>query len=666
MKMDAKSRIEILRKELTVHNHAYYLLDKPSISDFEFDKLLDELIQLELSHPEYYDPNSPSQRVGGDINKNFTTVKHIRPMLSLGNTYSDEELRDFDKRIRKSVTETFTYVCELKYDGVSISLHYENGSLKQAITRGDGTQGDDVTSNVRTIKSIPLKLQGNPPEKFEIRGEIFMPHKGFEQMNNDRLQAGAEAFANPRNAASGTLKLQDSSIVAKRPLDCFLYHVLGESIDVDSHFDKLKEAKKWGFKVPNDTHTYDSIEGVLEFINYWEINRKNLPYDIDGIVIKVDSALLQEELGFTAKSPRWAISYKFKAEQAETTLNKISYQVGRTGAVTPVANLEPVLLAGTVVKRASLHNADQIAKLDVREGDTVYVEKGGEIIPKIVGVVSSKRDLFSQPIHFISHCPECGSELIRKEGEAQHYCPNEKLCPPQIKGKIEHFISRKAMNIDGLGSETIDLFFNEGLIRNVADLYFLTKEDILPLERMAEKSASKAITSINDSKNIPFERVLYALGIRYIGVTVAKKIAQHFYSFENILNANTEELTNVDEIGERIAESLLSWIGEDENLTLLARLKESGVQLEVDAKLLENKTNILEGKSFVISGVFKNHTRDELKEMIELNGGKNTSSLSKKTNYLLAGDKMGPSKKEKAEKLEIAILSEEEFMALLK
>lgn len=666
MKMDAKSRIEILRKELTVHNHAYYLLDKPSISDFEFDKLLDELIQLELSHPEYYDPNSPSQRVGGDINKNFTTVKHIRPMLSLGNTYSDEELRDFDKRIRKSVTEAFTYVCELKYDGVSISLHYENGSLKQAITRGDGTQGDDVTSNVRTIKSIPLKLQGNPPEKFEIRGEIFMPHKGFEQMNNDRLQAGAEAFANPRNAASGTLKLQDSSIVAKRPLDCFLYHVLGESIDVDSHFDKLKEAKKWGFKVPNDTHTYDSIEGVLEFINYWEINRKNLPYDIDGIVIKVDSALLQEELGFTAKSPRWAISYKFKAEQAETTLNKISYQVGRTGAVTPVANLEPVLLAGTVVKRASLHNADQIAKLDVREGDTVYVEKGGEIIPKIVGVVSSKRDLFSQPIHFISHCPECGSELIRKEGEAQHYCPNEKLCPPQIKGKIEHFISRKAMNIDGLGSETIDLFFNEGLIRNVADLYFLTKEDILPLERMAEKSASKAITSINDSKNIPFERVLYALGIRYIGVTVAKKIAQHFYSFENILNANTEELTNVDEIGERIAESLLSWIGEDENLTLLARLKESGVQLEVDAKLLENKTNILEGKSFVISGVFKNHTRDELKEMIELNGGKNTSSLSKKTNYLLAGDKMGPSKKEKAEKLEIAILSEEEFMALLK
>ena len=666
MKMDAKSRIEILRKELTVHNHAYYLLDKPSISDFEFDKLLDELIQLEQSHPEYYDPNSPSQRVGGDINKNFTTVKHIRPMLSLGNTYSDEELRDFDKRIRKSVTEAFTYVCELKYDGVSISLHYENGSLKQAITRGDGTQGDDVTSNVRTIKSIPLKLQGNPPEKFEIRGEIFMPHKGFEQMNNERLQAGAEAFANPRNAASGTLKLQDSSIVAKRPLDCFLYHVLGESIDVDSHFDKLKEAKKWGFKVPNDTHTYDSVEGVLEFINYWEVNRKNLPYDIDGIVIKVDSALLQEELGFTAKSPRWAISYKFKAEQAETTLNKISYQVGRTGAVTPVANLEPVLLAGTVVKRASLHNADQIAKLDVREGDTVYVEKGGEIIPKIVGVVSSKRDLFSQPIHFITHCPECGSELIRKEGEAQHYCPNEKLCPPQIKGKIEHFISRKAMNIDGLGSETIDLFFNEGLIRNVADLYFLKKEDILPLERMAEKSASKAITSINDSKNIPFERVLYALGIRYIGVTVAKKIAQHFHSFENILNANAEELTNVDEIGERIAESLLSWTGEDENLALLVRLKEAGVQLEVDAKLLENKTDILEGKSFVISGVFKNHTRDELKEMIELNGGKNTSSLSKKTNYLLAGDKMGPSKKEKAEKLEIAVLSEEEFMTLLK
>ncbi len=530
--MDAKSRIDILRKELAAHNHAYYLLDTPIISDFEFDKLLEELVQLEKSNPEFFDENSPSQRVGGSVNKNFETVKHKRAMLSLGNTYSEEDLRDFDKRIQKIITEPYTYVCELKYDGTSISLHYKNGVLTQALTRGDGSQGDDVTNNVRTIKTIPLRLTGNPPSEFEIRGEIFMPHKGFEAMNSERLESGLEAFANPRNASSGSLKMQDSSVVATRPLDCYLYHVLEEKNTIDSHYLKLEEARKWGFKIPTETKTFTDIEGVLSFVSLWEEERKKLAYDIDGIVIKVDSSFQQEELGFTAKSPRWAISYKFKAEQAVTKLNEITYQVGRTGAITPVANLKAVQLAGTTVKRASLHNADQIAKLDIRVGDTVYVEKGGEIIPKIVGVALKDRDLFSQPTLYISQCPECATELVRKEGEAQHYCPNEKACPPQIKGKIEHFISRKAMNIDGLGTETIDQFFKEGLISNVADLYFLTKEQILPLERMADKSASKAVSSIFDSKKVPFERVLYALGIRYVGVTVAKKLAYHYQNLQ--------------------------------------------------------------------------------------------------------------------------------------
>lgn len=664
--MDAKSRIDILRTELSDHNHAYYLLDKPTISDFEFDKLLEELIQLEKEHPEFFDVNSPSQRVGGAINKNFETVKHKRPMLSLGNTYSEEELRDFDKRIQKIITEPYSYVCELKYDGVSISLHYENGALKQALTRGDGTQGDDVTSNVRTIKSIPLKLQGNPPSEFEIRGEIFMPHKGFEEMNKDRVEAGYDAFANPRNATSGTLKMQDSAVVASRPLDCFLYHSLGDLIKIDSHYEKLQEARKWGFKIPADTQTCDTIDSVLEFVKHWDVARKDLPYDIDGIVIKVDSSLQQEELGYTAKSPRWAISYKFKAEQAVTTLHKITYQVGRTGAITPVANLEPVQLAGTTVKRASLHNADQIAKLGIREGDTVYVEKGGEIIPKIVGVAVKERDLFSKPVTYITHCPECQAELVRKEGEAQHYCLNDKACPPQIKGKIEHFISRKAMNIDSLGSETIDQFFKKGLINNVADLYFLTKDDILPLERMAEKSAAKAILSIEQSKKIPFERVLYALGIRYVGVTVAKKLAFHYQNLNNLQVADFENLTKVDEIGDRIAESVISWLNIDDNLALLERLKEAGVQLEIDHSVLVGRTHILQGQSFVISGVFTNHSRDEIKKLIEQNGGKNTSSISKKTTYLIAGENMGPSKREKAEKLEVSIISEDEFIALLK
>ena len=664
--MDAKSRINILSKALEAHNHAYYLLDSPTISDFEFDKLLEELLILENDNPEFADLNSPTQRVGGTVNKSFETVTHKRAMLSLGNTYSEDDLRDFDKRIQKIITEPYTYVCELKYDGTSISLHYKNGVLTQALTRGDGSQGDDVTSNVRTIKTIPLKLSGNPPVEFEIRGEIFLPHKGFELMNVERVEVGLEAFANPRNASSGSLKMQDSSVVAKRPLDCFLYHVLDVRNTIDSHYLKLEEARKWGFKIPTETKTYTTIEGVLSFVFYWEKERKNLAYDIDGIVIKVDSSLQQEELGFTAKSPRWAISYKFKAEQAITLLNEITYQVGRTGAITPVANLKPVQLAGTTVKRASLHNADQIAKLDIRVGDTVYVEKGGEIIPKIVGVALKERDLFSQPTLYISHCPECNTALVRKDGEAQHYCPNEKACPPQIKGKIEHFISRKAMNIDGLGTETIDQFFKEGLISNVADLYFLTKEQILPLERMAEKSASKAVSSILTSKKVPFERVLYALGIRYVGVTVAKKLAYHYQNLKALQAADLENLTKVDEIGGRIAQSLLDWFEVEDNKLLIARLIEAEVQLEIDSAILADRTHILQGKSFVISGVFTNHSRDELKKMIEQNGGKNTASISKKTSYLVAGDKMGPSKREKAENLEVSIISEDEFIELLK
>lgn len=663
--MSPKARIDLLRKQLAEYNHAYYLLDTPTISDFEFDMLLEELIQLEKQYPEFYDPNSPSQRVGGGINKNFETVVHKRAMLSLGNTYSEDELRDFNKRVKKIVEEPFDYVCELKYDGTSISLHYENGNLKQAVTRGDGTKGDDVTANVRTIKSIPLKLQNNFPAKFEIRGEIFLSHEGFKKMNLERIAAGEEPFANPRNASSGSLKMQDSSIVAQRPLDCFLYHVLDEQSPYNSHYEKLVQARSWGFKVPDETRVYHNIEGVLDFVKYWNDERKNLPYDIDGIVIKVDSTRLQEELGYTAKAPRWAISYKFKAEQALTRLNKITYQVGRTGAITPVANLEPVLLAGTTVKRASLHNADQIAKLDIRAGDMVYVEKGGEIIPKIVAVATKERDLFSQPTNYINLCPECHTQLIRKEGEAQHYCPNEKACPPQIKGKIEHFISRKAMDIDGLGAETIELFFKEGLINNIADLYFLKKEDILPLERIAEKSATNAVNSISNSKNVPFERVLYALGIRYIGVTVAKKLAFHFGSLDALQKANIEELIAVDEVGNRIAESLKQWFDDPDNHILINKLKLAGLNLEIDKSITDDMTSILDGKSFVISGVFENYSRDELKKIIEKNGGKNTSSISKKTSYLIAGDKMGPSKKEKAEKLEVQIISETELIQMI-
>ena len=659
--MNVSERIQFLRTELRQHNHSYYVLDKPTISDFEFDKLLEELIRLESENPEFFDPHSPSQRVGGEVTKNFNTVKHQYPMLSLGNTYSEEELRDFDKRIHKLVEAQIEYVCELKYDGVSISLTYENGQLTQALTRGDGTQGDDVTTNVKTIKSIPLQLQGSYPSLFEIRGEIFIPHAGFEVMNAEREQKGLETFANPRNTASGSLKMQDSKEVAERPLDCFLYHILGKQIPYDLHYDNLEAAKSWGFKVPTETECCKDIDAVIRFVQKWDKLRHELPYDIDGIVIKVNSLQQQEQMGFTAKSPRWAIAYKFKAEQALTTLNEITYQVGRTGAITPVANLEPVLLAGTVVKRASLHNADQIAKLDIREGDKVYVEKGGEIIPKIVGVEKQDRDLFSQATDFITQCPECASELIRTEGDAKHYCPNSEECPPQIKGRFEHFISRKAMNIDGLGPETIELLFKEELLQSIPDLYELRMDDLLPLERIAEKSAENLLKGLEASKQIPFERVLFALGIRYVGETVAKKLAKHYQNMQALLDASQEDLENVKEIGEKIAESVVLYFADESNRNIVQRLAKHALKMEVGE---EDKavSKALEGVSVVVSGVFTHFSRTELKKIIEQHGGKNVGSISKKTTFVVAGENMGPSKRQKAEDLGIPLITEEEFI----
>ena len=659
--MNVSERIQFLRTELRQHNHSYYVLDKPTISDFEFDKLLEELIRLENENPEFFDPHSPSQRVGGEVTKNFNTVKHQYPMLSLGNTYSEEELRDFDKRIHKLVEAQIEYVCELKYDGVSISLTYENGQLTQALTRGDGTQGDDVTTNVKTIKSIPLQLQGTYPSLFEIRGEIYIPHAGFEAMNAKREQAGLETFANPRNTASGSLKMQDSKEVAERPLDCFLYHILGKQIPCNLHYDNLEAAKSWGFKVPAETECCKDIDAVIRFVQKWDKLRHDLPYDIDGIVIKVNSLQQQEQMGFTAKSPRWAIAYKFKAEQALTTLNEITYQVGRTGAITPVANLEPVLLAGTVVKRASLHNADQIAKLDIREGDKVYVEKGGEIIPKIVGVEKQDRDLFSQPTFFITECPECASELIRTEGDAKHYCSNSEECPPQIKGKFEHFISRKAMNIDGLGPETIELLFKEGLVQSIPDLYELRMEDLLPLERMAEKSAENLLKGLEASKQIPFERVLFSLGIRYVGETVAKKLAKHYQHMQALLDASQEDLENVEEIGEKIAKSVVLYFADESNRNIVQRLAKHALKMEV-AEEDKALSNALEGASIVVSGVFTQFSRTDLKKIIEQHGGKNVGSISKKTTFVIAGENMGPSKRQKAEDLGVPLISEEEFI----
>lgn len=659
--MNVQDRIVFLRSELQQHNYNYYVLDKPTISDFEFDMLLNELIDLEKQNPQYYDANSPTQRVGGELIKSFDTVAHEYRMLSLGNTYSAEELVDFDKRITKLVETDIEYVCELKYDGVSISLKYENGELKQALTRGNGTHGDDVTVNVKTINSIPLKLKGDYPSKFEIRGEIFLPHEGFEQMNEKRIANDLEPFANPRNAASGSVKMQDSKEVAKRPLDCFLYYLLGKELPSQRHYENLQTAREWGFKIPHEIEVCSSIDKVINFVNYWDNKRHHLPYDIDGIVIKVNDLRLQEQMGFTAKSPRWAISYKFKAEQVSTVLNEITYQVGRTGAITPVANLEAVLLAGTVVKRASLHNADQISKLDIRVGDKVFVEKGGEIIPKIVGVALKERDLFSQPTVYISHCPECNTSLVRSEGDAKHYCPNDLMCPPQIKGKFEHFISKKAMDIDGIGPETIDLLFENQLIASIPDLYDLKKEDLLPFKKEGEKWASNIIEGLEQSKAIPFERLLFALGIRYVGETVSKVLVKEFQHIDHLMIADKERLENVDEIGEKIAESVVLYFQNKENIKLIDRLKNQGLCFEIgeESKAISSQ---LSGMSIVISGVFSHFSRDELKKLIEQHGGKNVSSISKKTTFVVAGENMGPSKLQKAEKLNVPLLSEDEFI----
>jgi len=663
--MDVHQQIQELRNELRQHNYNYYVLDNPIISDYEFDVKLKTLQKLEAKHPEYFDPNSPTQRVGGQITKNFETVIHKYQMYSLDNSYSKEDLLDWETRIKKIIEGRVQYTCELKYDGASISLTYEDGNFVKAVTRGDGVQGDDVTTNVKTIKSVPLKLTGDYPSEFDIRGEIVLPFEGFNKMNEDRIEIGEEPYRNPRNTASGSLKLQDSAEVARRPLECLLYTVVGNNLNISTQFESLDKARHWGFKVPKAAKLVNSIDEVFQFIDYWDIHRHDLPYETDGVVIKVNDFLQQEELGYTAKSPRWAIAYKFKAERASTRLKSITYQVGRTGAITPVANLEPVELAGTIVKRASLYNADQIEKLDLRVGDEVFVEKGGEIIPKIVSVDLTKRLRDSEPTQYITHCPECGTELIRTEGEALHYCPNYNGCKPQIIGRIQHFISRKAMDIEGLGGETVALLVNEGLISNYSDLYELTKEQVIPLERMAEKSAENLINGIEASKQVPFERVLYALGIRYVGETVAKKLAKHYKSIEVLSNATLIDLVAVDEIGNRIAESVVEFFASEKNKLIIERLKTYGVQLEISADQLVNQTEKLRGHIFVVSGVFESLSRDELKKLIEDNGGKVSSSISSKTNYVVAGDNMGPSKREKATSLGIPIISEQDFLNLI-
>ena len=664
--MTVKEKIDQLRADLHRHNYNYYVLNAPEISDKEFDDRMRELQELEKEHPEYQDDNSPTMRVGSDLNKNFTQVAHKYPMLSLGNTYSESEVTDFYDRVKKALNEDFEICCELKYDGTSISLTYENGKLVRAVTRGDGEKGDDVTDNVKTIRTIPLVLHGSYPESFEIRGEILMPWEVFEELNREKEAREEPLFANPRNAASGTLKLQNSAIVASRKLDAYLYYLLGEELPCDGHYENLQAAAGWGFKTSEHMKKAHSLEEVFEYIRYWDTERKNLPVATDGIVLKVNSMRQQKNLGFTAKSPRWAIAYKFQAERALTRLNKVTYQVGRTGAVTPVANLDPVQLSGTIVKRASLHNADIIEGLDLYIGDMVYVEKGGEIIPKITGVDKDARSmLIGEKVKFITHCPECGSKLIRYEGEAAHYCPNETSCPPQIKGKIEHFISRKAMNIDGLGPETVDMFYRLGLIKNTADLYQLTADDIKNLDRMGEKSAENIIKGIEASKEVPFERVLFALGIRFVGETVAKKIAKSFNDIDELENANLEKLINIDEIGEKIAQSILTYFANPLNRELIERLKSTGLQLYRREEDLSGYTDKLAGQSIVISGVFTHHSRDEYKELIEKNGGKNIGSISAKTSFILAGENMGPAKLEKAHKLGIKLMSEDEFLTLI-
>ncbi|GGK15178.1 DNA ligase [Yeosuana aromativorans] len=664
--MTVQEQIQKLREELNQHNYNYYVLDNPTISDFEFDVKLKELQELETKHPEFFDANSPTQRVGGEITKNFETIPHEYRMYSLDNSYSKDDLKDWEARIKKIIEGDVQYTCELKYDGASISITYENGLMVRALTRGDGFQGDNVTANVKTIKSVPLKLKGDFPPKFDIRGEIVLPFEGFNKMNEERIEIGEEPYRNPRNTASGSLKLQDSTEVAKRPLDCLLYNLIGTNLGVDTQFESLEKARAWGFKVPSAAKLVNSLEGVFDYINHWGLHRHELPFETDGVVVKVNSLQQQEELGYTAKSPRWAIAYKFKAEQVSTRLNSISYQVGRTGAITPVANLEPVELAGTTVKRASLHNADQIEKLDIRIGDEVFVEKGGEIIPKIIAVDLTKRPVDSLPTEYITHCPECHTELVRQEGEAQHYCPNYNGCKPQIIGRIQHYISRKAMDIEGLGGETVTLLVNAGLIGNYSDLYELTKEQVVPLERMADKSADNLIKGIELSKQIPFERVLYALGIRYVGETVAKKLAKHYKNIDAIVNATVDDLVNVDEIGIKIAESVHEFFGSEENMKIINRLRYFGVQLEISEEQLKGQTDILKGESIVISGVFETVSRDELKKLIEDNGGKVSSSISSKTSFIVAGDNMGPSKKQKAEQLKISIINEYEFLQKIK
>lgn len=663
--MDIKEQILELRNELRQHNYNYYVLDAPSISDFEFDTKLKQLQALETAHPHYYDASSPTLRVGGEVTKNFETVVHAQRMYSLDNSYSKDDLMDWETRLRKMVDGPIQYTCELKYDGASISLTYENGQLVQALTRGDGTQGDNVTANIKTIKSVPLQLRGDYPEKFEIRGEIVLPFDGFNAMNAERIAAGEEPYKNPRNTASGSLKLQDSAEVARRPLECLLYSIVGENTNIQTQFENLKKARSWGFKVPTIAKLTDSIDGVLDFVNYWDTHRHELPYETDGVVVKVNSLFQQAELGFTAKAPRWAMAYKFKAEQVSTRLEHISYQVGRTGAITPVANLQPVELAGTIVKRASLHNADQIEKLDVRIGDWVYVEKGGEIIPKIMGVDLDRRPAESSQTVYISSCPECDTPLVRKEGEAQHYCPNDVSCPPQIIGRIQHYISRKALDIEGLGGETVALLVNEGLIRDYADLYELTTDQIIHLDRMAEKSADNLVNGVQASKTVPFERVLFGLGIRYVGETVAKKLAKHYKSIEALSKATLEDLEQVDEIGIKIAESVVDFFSTETNVQLVSRLILYGLQLQLSEEALSNQTTQLEGLCFVVSGVFETVSRDELKALIDSNGGKVVSSISAKTSYVVAGANMGPSKRTKAESLKVPIISEQAFLEMI-
>lgn len=660
------SRIQALRKELEQHNYNYYVLSAPTISDFEFDEKMRELQELEQAYPAYDDPDSPTHRVGSDLSKEFAKVVHKYPMLSLGNTYSQEEVRDFYEQVSRALNESFELVAELKYDGTSISLIYEQGRLVKAVTRGDGVQGDDVTANVKTIRSIPLRLQGEDyPAQFEIRGEVLLPWAEFDRLNKEREEQEEPLFANPRNAASGTLKQQNPAIVAARKLDAYLYYLLGEQLPAETHWDNLEAARRWGFKIPKVMKLCHTLQDVFDYIAYWDNKRKNLPVATDGIVLKVNSLRQQRNLGFTAKSPRWAIAYKFQAERAETRLNAVTFQVGRTGAITPVANLEPVLLAGTIVKRASLHNADIIEGLDLHLGDQVYVEKGGEIIPKIVGVNTEVRTAgLGEKVSFIKTCPECGTPLVRPEGEAAHYCPNDIGCPPQIKGRIEHFVTRKAMNIN-IGPETIEDLYEAGLVKDSADLYTLRISDLLRLERWAEKSAQNLMESLAASKQVPFERVLYALGIRYVGETVAKRLALSFHSIEALEQASFESLIAVDEIGERIAQSVRTYFADERNQAIVKRLKEQGLQMKLSEERLANQSDKLKGLTIVISGTFSKHSRDEYKAMIEQHGGKNSGSVSGKTNYILAGENMGPAKLEKAAKLGVKIIHEEEFLSML-